>query len=148
MEGSPCQTLPIINYHAISTAHRPRIEPNTIDERKKGNEIIVNDTLLYSQTGAQQNHHQRSFDQQMMGADVEIWNQTSGEVQGILEKRIRIVGGSGAGHHKTPHNQLTRAHRVHRDSTDNQGTCMGLAQVLFIYVIFVQLGLIVGLITK
>ena len=83
---------------------RPRIEAANI------NEMIPNDIVLTSWTGAQHNHHQRAFIQKLIDTNLETHSQT----QGILWKKGRKDCRSlrGQEHYKKiSWNQQTWAHR-------------------------------------
>jgi hypothetical protein len=72
--------------------------------------MIPNDTVLYSQTEAWHNSHQRDFIQQLMETDVEIHSQTLGKAQEILLKRVRKEPEGSRTPQENPQNQLTWTH--------------------------------------
>lgn len=121
-------------------AENPQIEPNKTD--KKVSEMILNIILLYSQTNAQPNCLQRSFNQQLqMGADAETRSLTLGEAWGTSLKKAgkdyRVRGVEDT--RRTQRAESTKqAHRAR----------MSLRQVLCVYAMVVCLGALMGLQTE
>ena len=68
-------------------AQRPRVEPSTTDHKKKKlmKWFLM---MLYSQTVAYSNHHQRGFSL-LIGEDSETHTQTLHGIQGSLQRRER-----------------------------------------------------------
>ena len=75
------------------------------------NEMSSNDSLLYSQTGAQHNPHQKGFIQQLMGADTKSHSQTVAEIGEEGLERLWESERSRTPQEKGPHSQPTRSHK-------------------------------------
>lgn len=87
--------------------------------------MIPNYILLCQQIGANPNCHQRGIIKQLKGTKAETHSQTLGRAKRTLQKKERKDYGSPEDY--SPH---------------NHGLCMSLCQVLCIYVVVMQLGLL------
>lgn len=77
LRGSLRPTLPKCPGTGCWIAQKPRVEPN-VTGKKKDNEKILNDILVFAKIVALPSCHQPGFPRQLVGADAKTYNQTLG----------------------------------------------------------------------
>ena len=139
-------------------AQRPRIEPNTTGKKNQSINQSINQSMKWCLMIFCYTHQMVPNPVVTREASLSNWwkqmqRPTVKHLDGareILWKRGRKECRSQRGqrqHKKTHKNNKPGLIGIHKDWTTNQGACVGLTYIIYIYVTFVQLCLLMGLLT-